>query len=85
MTFYCSYGKYQYIRLPFGAAPAGNLFQNKIHKLLNYIPNVFGIAGDILIAGFDAYGRDYDIRVEQVLCRCRQANLKLKKEKSLFR
>ena len=35
----------------------------------------FGIANDVLIAGFDADGRDHDMRLEQVLHRCRQANL----------
>ena len=27
------------------------MFQKKIHELLNDIPNIFGIADDILIAG----------------------------------
>ena len=43
------------------------MFQRKINKLLNDIPNVFGIADDILIAGFDADGRDHDVSLEQVL------------------
>ena len=50
-------------------------------ELFNDIPNVFVMADDILIAGFDADSRDHDARLEQVLWRCRQANLKLNKEK----
>ena len=46
---------------------------------------MFGIANDILIAGFDADIRDYDVSLEQELQRFRQANLKLNKEKCLFR
>ena len=36
------------------------MFQTKIDRLFSDIPNVFGLAGDILIVGFDADGRDYD-------------------------
>ena len=31
------------------------------------MPSVFGIADDILIAGFDADGKDHDMKLEQVL------------------
>ena len=55
-----------YITLPFGAAPTGNMFQKKMDKLFNDIPNVCGIIDDILIAGFDADNRDHDVRLEQV-------------------
>ena len=60
------------------------MFQRKIDKLFNYISNGIGIADDILIAGFDADGKD-DVSLEKLLWRWRQANLKLKKEKCLFR
>ena len=38
----------------------------------------------ILIAGFDHMGRDYDATLNKVLRICRQANLKLNKDKCLF-
>ena len=53
--------------------------------MFNDIPNVFGIADDILIAEFVADARDHDVRLKQMLWRWRQANLKLNKEKCLFR
>ena len=49
------------------------------------MPNVFGIADDNLFAGFDEQGQDYDETVEKILWLCRQANLKLNKDKCLFR
>ena len=61
-----------------------NMFQRKINELFSDICNVFGIA-DILIKGCDADGMDHDESLEQVLQRCRQANLELNKEKCLFR
>ena len=52
--FSCPFGRYQYIRLLFGEATAGDIFQKKIITLFSSMPMVFGIADDILIAGFDA-------------------------------
>ena len=37
------------------------MFQRKINKLFNDVFNVFGIADDILIAGFDKYGMVHDV------------------------
>ena len=47
------------------------------------MPNVFGIADDILVAGYDTDGKDHDDTVQTVLQRCREVNLKLNKEKCL--
>ena len=74
-----------YITLPFGTAPAGNMFNKTIDESFNDIANVFGIADDILIAGFDVCGSDHDEKLEQVLYRCIQVNLRLNKEKCLYR
>ena len=63
-TFSCPFVRYQYIRLLFGAALTDDMFQKKIKGLFNDIPNVFGIADDILIAGFDADGRAHDVKIE---------------------
>ena len=56
----CSYtiGRYICIRLPFRAAPAGNMFQKKIYKLFSDMPNVFSTADDMLNAGFHEQGKD---------------------------
>ena len=60
------------------------MFQIKIDELFHAISNVFGIADDILIAGFDELGKDYDVTLDKVLRICRQANLKSNKDKFLF-
>ena len=59
-TFTCPFGRYWYKHLPFGAVPAGNLFQHKIDKIFYDMPNVFGIADDILVIGYDEDGTYYD-------------------------
>ena len=50
-TFSCLFGRYCYKCLPFGAVLAGNMFHRKISEIFNDIPNVFGIADDILVIG----------------------------------
>ena len=60
-TFLCPFDRYQNIKLPFGAVLADDLFKKKIEKLFSDIHNVSGIAYDILIAGFDADGKDYKV------------------------
>ena len=54
--FAWKFGRYRYKQLPFGATPAGDMFQRKIDKIFKDIPNVFGIADDILVAGYEADG-----------------------------
>ena len=76
-------GRYIYKLLPFGAAPSGDMFQRKIDEIFKDMPNVFGIADDILVVGYEADGRDHDETVQRVLQRYRQVNLN--KDKCHFR
>ena len=69
----------------FGVVPAGAMFQDKIDEFFSGMPNAFGIADDILVAGFDALGRDYNVTLDKVHRICRQANLKHDKDKCLFK
>ena len=78
------FGKYRYTRLPFRAASTGHMFQKKIDELFSSMQKVFGIADDILIAGFSKQGRDHNKTLDKVLWICRQENLKLNKDKCLF-
>ena len=61
------------------------MFQCKIDKIFNDIPNVFGITDDILVIGYDKNGADHDKAVHKMLWRCKEVNLKLNKEKYHFR
>ena len=57
------------------------MFQCKIYETFNDIPNVFGIAEDILVIGYDKHITDHDETVYKVLKYCQDVNLKLNKEK----
>ena len=59
--------------------------QKKIDDIFSSMFNVFSIADDILVAGFDELGRDHNMVLDKVLRKCRQENLKLNKSKFLFR
>ena len=50
--FACQYGQYQHARLLFETAFAGDMFQMKIEEIFKELPNVCGIADDILIVGY---------------------------------
>ena len=49
------------------------------------MPNVFGIADDILIIGYDKDRVDHDEAVYRVLRQCQEVNLKLNKDRYHFR
>ena len=57
-AFSCSFDRYRYIRLPIRAAPTRDMIQ-KIDEILSSISNIFGITDDILITGFDEWGKDF--------------------------
>ena len=57
------------------------MFQRKTIDILIGMLNVFHIVGDILITGCDEHGKDHNKMLENVLYICRQASMKLNKEK----
>ena len=66
-TFACPFGRYRYNHLLFRAAPAGDMFQCKIDEIFNDMPNVFGIADNIFVIGYNKDGTDHDEAVHKVL------------------
>ena len=78
-TFACPFGRYQYKQLLFRAAPVGDMFQCKIDKIFSDMPNIFGIADDTLVIGYDENGADHDAAVHKVLQRCEEVNFKQRK------
>ena len=84
-TFTCPFGRYHYKSLPFGAALVGDMFQCKINEIFNNMPNVFGIADNIFVIGYEKDGADHHEAVYSVLKWCQDVNLKLNKDKCHFR
>ena len=61
------------------------MFKRKAAEIFQNVPNVFGIADDILVVGFDIYGKDHDDTLQKILQIYRQVNLILNKGKCIFR
>ena len=70
------------MRLSFGAAMAGDIFQHKIDENFKELTNVLGIADNI---GNDADGKGHDRTLKLAMQKCCKENHKLNKDKCHFR
>ena len=50
-TFNMPWGKYRWLRMPFGLKVSGDVSQERLDKVLRLVPRVLGIADDIVIHG----------------------------------
>ena len=55
------------------------MFHKKIDEIFKELPSVFGIADDILLAGYNDKSTDHDQTLYRVLQICRKEHLKLNK------
>ncbi len=80
-TFNTPYGRYRFLRLPFGLVCAQDVFQRKVDETFGDLPGVTGIADDIVVVGYKEDGSDHDYNLKQVLERCRSTGLRLNPDK----
>ena len=66
-TFATPYGRYRFLRLPFGLNCAQDVFQRKVDETFGDIPGVTGIADDIVVVGYQEDGKDHDANLKAVL------------------
>ena len=78
-TFNFPFGRYKYLRLPFGIKSSSEVFQRAISQIFENIDGCEVIADDILIWGQDK--EEHNRRLCAVLEQIRQANMKLNREK----
>lgn len=79
LTFNTCFGRYRYLRLPFGISPAPEIYQRRMHEVFDDLEGVEIIMDDILVHGRTE--AEHDHRLKTVLQRCREANLKLNPNK----
>ena len=84
-TFNTVYGRFRFNRLPFGISCAQDEFQRAIDSTFGDIPNVLGIADDLVVVGFAEDGSDHDASLKAVLERARQRGPRLNEEKLIVR
>ena len=80
-TFATPYGRYRFLRLPFGLNCAQDVFQRKVDETFGDIPEVTGIADDIVVVGYQEDGKDHDANLKAVLQRARETGIKLNPDK----
>ena len=82
-TFNTPWGKYRWLRMPFGLKVSGDVFQDNLDKVLRLVPGVFGIAEDIVIHGPTENTHDGPVFI---LCEtARLNNLSLNSKKMQFK
>ena len=74
-TFISPFGRWNFRRLPYGISSASELFQKKIHDVLQNLEGVACIVDDILVYG--RHQAEHDVRLRAVLDRLRAANVTL--------
>ena len=87
-TFWTSFGRYQYKRLPIGISSATEEFQKRQHEVLEGLSGTEVIADDILVYGsgdcMEEAILDHDKNLTAVLECARQVNMKFNKNKFKF-
>ncbi|XP_062557795.1 uncharacterized protein K02A2.6-like [Armigeres subalbatus] len=84
-TFWTPFGRYRWIRLPFGIAPAPEIFQMKLQEIIQGLEGVECIADDILIFGIgdtlEEALANHTMCLEKLFYRLEEHNVKLNREK----
>ncbi|XP_063965835.1 uncharacterized protein K02A2.6-like [Lytechinus pictus] len=83
LTFNTPYGRYRFLRLPFGINSASEIFQRIMTDMFSDIEGVEVLVDDILIYGPSE--SVHDQRLKQVLERCREKCIKLNPDKCHIR
>ena len=77
-TFNTPWGKFRFLKLPFGLKMAGDVFQERVDKITRLVDGVISIADDILIPGKHA-NHDHDARLLTLLETAHMNNVTLVK------
>lgn len=87
-TFWTPFGKYKWLRMPFGLSSSPEEFQRRLSEALEGLEGVTVVADDILIYGKgqdkNEAIQDHNTKLERLLQRAQKVQLKLNKEKCRF-
>ena len=88
-TFWTPFGRFRWLRMPFGISSAPEEFQHRQHEVLENLNGVDVIADDILVYGrgetYEEALADHDKNLKALLQRARDINLKFNKDKLQLR
>ena len=84
-TFNTPFGRYRWRRMPFGIRSAPEVFQRKMHELIEGMSNVEVVADDFVVVGYgqthEEATRDHDATLKAFPERCEAHRLKLNIDK----
>ncbi len=84
-TFWTPFGRYRYLRMPFGISSAPEEWQRRLNEALIGLPGVICIADDILVYGAgdteEEVMKDHNKNLRLLLQRAAEINLKLNRKK----
>ena len=84
-TFWTPFGRYRYLRMPFGVNAAPEEFECKLHEQLGDLDGVEVLRDDILVTGtgdtIEEANADHDANLLALLQRARKVNLKFNSKK----
>ncbi|XP_041867384.1 uncharacterized protein K02A2.6-like [Melanotaenia boesemani] len=81
-TFNTTFGRYRFLRLPFGIISAQDIFQRKIDETYSGLNGVVAIVDDILV--FGKTREEHDANLRAMLERTRERDVRLNPEKSVI-
>ena len=88
-TFWTPFGRYHWLRMPFGIKSATEEFQRRLDKCLEGLENIAVIHDDIVIFGsgdsIEEATTSHYLAFRALLDRCRECGLKLNKKKLRFK
>lgn len=88
-TFETPFGRFRWLRMPFGISPAPEYFQSYLKREIGDLAGVCMVADDILVYGEGKTDSDaiidHDMKLKALLARCRERNIKLNKNKLEFK
>ena len=77
------WGRYRWLRLPFGVKVSSEVFQKRLHQAIEGLEGCVCVADDVVIHGRDRIDHDRNLRA--FLERCQEVNIKLNWEKCQLR
>lgn len=88
-TFNSPFGRYRWLRMPFGISSAPEIFQRCMHQLVEGLHGIEVVADDFMICGFGTTQEeavlDHDRNLSLFLDRCKEENVVLGAKKFEFR
>ena len=88
-TFHTPFGRYRYKRMPFGISLAPEVFQKRMHELIEGLQGIEVVADDFVVVGYgntvDEANVDHDKRLNSFFQRCEERGVKLNVDKFKLR